>query len=363
MIRESLSSTLQVLGHAATVPVGILPHDREAVAGLGRSDHDRATTFWLVGSGRLVGHVQDLHRFVPVREPLVTLEVLLRQHDEPEVMDVQRGAPPFGGMLVVHPVDLREPLVDAQDRDVVGCGEAELGLLGHVRRKEDDLPVVTFQHVVQRFGVARAVERVTLPSEEVGRLVVGEVARLNEHRAELGREVGPIALDQRHLRERSAHQHEELFALVLCEELQPGGEVTVELGSPPGVPQVVDLLVGVLAVRDHRPELSPADLFAHEHRNSASGAAHELRHPQRVENVDVGRIGLVPLLDRRVGVGVRGTACDEDRLHIQQGGRARRRQGHRQIVGTGVVKEQDCGVFHSHLPESRKPDALCILTY
>jgi len=216
---------------------------------------------------------------------------------------------------------------------------------------------------VQRLRVARAIERVTLPTEEVGGLIFGKVARLDEHRAELDREVGPVALDQRHLRERTAHQYEELLTLVLPEKLQPGGELTVELAGSPGIPQVVDLFVGVLAMRDHRPQLRPADLFAHEHRNRAPGTAHELRHPQRVENVDVGRVGLVPLLDRRVGVCVCGTAGDEDRLHIQQGRRTRRRQGHRQVVRTGVVNEQDCRVFHSHLPKSRKPDALCVLTY
>jgi len=130
--RKSLSSTLQVRGHTAAIPVGVLPHDRRAVAGFGRSDHDRATALRLVGVGHPIGHIQNLHRFVPVWEVLVALEVLFRQYDETQVVDVQRGAPLLGGVFVVHPVDLREPLVDPQGRDVVGRGEAELGLLGHV---------------------------------------------------------------------------------------------------------------------------------------------------------------------------------------------------------------------------------------
>lgn len=344
--RKSLSSTLQVLGHAAAVPVGVLPHDHEAVAGLGRSDHDRAATFRLAGPGHPVGHFQDLRRFVQVREALTASEVLLCQHDEPEVVDVQRRSPLLGGVFVVHSVDLGEPLVDAQGCDVVRRGEAELDLLGHVRRKEDDLPVVTFQYVVQCFRVACAVERVALPSEEIGGLVFGEVTRLDEHRAKLGCNVRPVALEECHLGERSSDQHQQLLARVLSEELDSSGEITVEIASLPGVPQVVDLLVGVLGVGDDRSELRPTDVFAPEHRHCAPGAAQELRHAQRVEGVDVGRIVFIPLLNRSGWVGVRCTAGNEDRLHIQQGGRTSRRQGHCQVVRTGVVKEQDCGVFH-----------------
>lgn len=131
--RKSLSSTLQVCGHAVTVPVGVLPDNHLVGAGLCRLDNDRAASFRLPGQWSQVGSLDD-----PDRLPLVGVaangtEVLLRKHDETQVVDVERGAPPLGGTLVMHPVDLDQLRPDLQCRDVLRRRESELGLLCHVR--------------------------------------------------------------------------------------------------------------------------------------------------------------------------------------------------------------------------------------